>query len=211
MKKSIYISLVILHTLTIAGIGFVAYLTHMNKARIQATQRVMVETDARLESTYIVMDQMKQGQDEREEAARPLPKGSPAPDFALTNDTNEEVSLASFRGSKTLLVFSQPGCGYCEKFYPALKEYTTQETAVNVVVLQLNSSAEENQSFKAERGLDVPFLSATSEQLRAYKVKGTPTSVLLDEEGKVLGSENIITLDDLNAFVANAGTVAIAE
>ena len=103
------------------------------------------------------------------------------------------------------MVFSQEGCGYCEQFYPALNEFMkTPHPDLEVVMLQVNSTPEANKKFKAEHGINVPILAASNQELIDYRVKGTPTSVLIDEEGIVIGSQNILKLEDLVAFTEGA-------
>lgn len=204
MKKSLIITLVSLQLFTLAGVGATTYFTFMNKARIRATQRVMVDTQDKLSSTFTFMDKIAAETKKAEEANMPLAAGIPAPDFSLPDENEQEMSLASYKGKKTLLVFSQESCPYCKNFYPVLNEFQAQQADVNVVVMQLGSTPEQNKAYKTKEGIKAPLLAATFAELQAYKVQNTPTSILLDEEGKVLGSQNVTQLDELMAFVENS-------
>jgi peroxiredoxin len=200
MKKSTLI-IISLQVLTMAGVGATAYFTFMNKARIQAAQRVIVDTQDSMASTISFIDKLQEAQQQMENLQKELEPGTPAADFALKDEQNNEVNLSDFKGKKVLMVFSQKGCGYCEQFYPALNEFTKQpHPGLEVVMLQVNSTPEANKAFKAEKDISVPILAATNQELMDYRVKGTPTSVLIDEEGIVVGSKNILALDDLVAF-----------
>ena len=88
---------------------------------------------------------------------------------------------------------------FCSQYN--LNEFQEQQADVQVVVMQLGSSPEQNKKYKQQQGINAPLLAATHEQLQAYKVQGTPTSVLLDEEGKVLGTKTVNKLDQLISFV----------
>src|SRR5262245_2464377 len=44
-----------------------------------------------------------------------LAVGNLAPDFQVPNLEGEPRSLADFRGKKALLIFFNPGCGYCSR------------------------------------------------------------------------------------------------
>lgn len=211
MKKHIQYIVIGLLFINSAGITATAYFTFMNKARIQAAQRVLVDTQYSLSSTVEFMDEMADAKKKLEEQKKPLMAGIKAPDFTLKNENNEEVSLASFSGKKTLFVFSQPGCGYCEQFYPELKRFTEESSEVQVAIMQLHAGVEENKVIKEEKGLEIPFLATSNEVMTAYKVRGTPTSILIDEEGRVLGTQNVTTLEDLNTFINTAGNVAMAK
>ena len=201
MKKSLIITLVSLQLFTLAGVGATAYFTFMNKARIRATQRVMVETQDKLASTFTFMDKLAEADKKAEEASKPLEAGIAAPDFSLPDENAQDMSLANYKGKKTLLVFSQESCPFCQNFYPVLNEFQDQKSDVNVVVMQLGSSPEQNKQYKEQQGIKAQLLAATYAELQAYKVQTTPTSVLLDEDGKVLGSRNVSQLEELIAFV----------
>jgi methylamine dehydrogenase accessory protein MauD len=201
MKKSIIISLISLQVLILVGVATTAYFTFMNKARIRATQRVMVDTQDKLSSTFDFMDKVATQTKKAEEVKMPLTEGSEAPTFSLKDENSQEVKLEDYKGKKTLLVFSQESCPYCKDFYPVLNEFQAQKEDVNVVVMQIGSTPEQNKKYKQEESITAPLLAASYEQLTAYKIKNTPTSVLLDEEGKVLGTKNVSKLEELISFV----------
>ncbi|MFT5914492.1 MAG: thioredoxin-related protein, partial [Bacteroidia bacterium] len=89
----------------------------------------------------------------------------------------------------------------CQKFYPVLNEFVAQKEDVNVVIMQIGSTPEQNKKYKAQQGIKSTLLAATQNELMNYKVQGTPTSVLLDEEGKVIGSKTVFQLEELLNFV----------
>src|SRR5204862_378828 len=49
------------------------------------------------------------------QAPQGLPLGTPAPAFALPDLRGQRRSLADFRGQKLLLLFFNPGCGFCTR------------------------------------------------------------------------------------------------
>src|SRR5436190_946810 len=49
-----------------------------------------------------------------------LPLGSPAPAFELPDLQGARMKLADFRGRKLLLIFFNPGCGFCTRMAPDL-------------------------------------------------------------------------------------------
>jgi peroxiredoxin len=204
MKKPLIIALFSLQALILVGVASTAYFTFMNKARIRATQRVMVDTQEKLGSTFAFMDKIDAQQKQAEEASLPLAEGSDAPTFALKDENSQEVKLEDYKGKKTLLVFSQESCSYCKNFYPVLNEFKAQHKDMNVVVMQIGSTSEQNKKYKQQEGIETPLLAASYEQLQAYKVQKTPTSILLDEEGKVLGTKTVSQLNELVAFVKDS-------
>ena len=204
MKKSTII-IITFQVLTMAGVAATAYFTFMNKARIQAAQRVIVDTQDSMASTISFIDKIQKAQEQMENLRKEIEPGTPAAEFALKDEHNNEVALSDFKGKKVLMVFSQKGCGYCDKFYPVLNEFMKQPRPdLEVVMLQLNSTPEANKAFKAEKNLNMPILAASNKELMDYFVKGTPTSILIDEEGIVAGSKTVSTLDELVAFTEGA-------
>jgi peroxiredoxin len=206
MKKHITISILSLQVLMLAGISANTYFTFMNKSRIRATQRVMLETQDKLGTTFKFMDQIAEQQAKAEEAQKPLEEGSEAPSFNLKDENEQEVKLEDFKGKKTLLVFSQESCPYCQEFYPVLNEFQAQKENIKVVVMQVGSTPAENKKYKQKEGIKAPLLAASFKELQEYKVKATPTSVLLDEEGRVLGTETVSSLDELKDFIKRSCT-----
>ena len=120
-----------------------------------------------------------------QQAERMGPKvGEPAPEVRLANLDSEEVSLQEdFKGEETLVVFWNPGCGFCQQMLPDLKEWEAgaPEGAPRLVVVSAGS-----EEANREMGLASPVL--LDQQFaagRAFGASGTPSAVLVDTEGKV--------------------------
>ena len=109
--------------------------------------------------------------------------GEEAPEVKLPNLEGHTVELADFRGEKTLVLFWNPGCGFCQQMLPDLKKWeaTSTEDAPRLVVVSAGS-----EEANREMGLTSPVLLdqqfATG---RAFGASGTPSGVLVDAEGKV--------------------------
>lgn len=133
-----------------------------------------------------------------------LAPGASAPAFAFPDTSGEERTLAEFAGRKVLLVFSSPTCRFCAEFYPILKTFAEEPGAepVEVVVLQIHSTPEQNRSLRKERGLPFEILAASAEVFMAYQVPGTPFSVLVDESGRVVKTGTVNTIEQLNHFTS---------
>jgi thioredoxin-related protein len=149
------------------------------------------------------MDNMT-GKKPKKVAETSLSKGSEAPTFSLQDENNQEIKLEDYKGKKTLLVFSQEGCDYCEKFYPVLNAFLSQKEDVHVVVMQIGSTPAQNKIYKQQQDIKPTLLAATVNVVKNYKVEVTPTSVLLDEEGKIIASKGISELDELYDFVGKS-------
>ena len=112
-----------------------------------------------------------------------LEAGTPAPDFTLPRLDGGEVSLRDYRGSRVLLVFSDPGCGPCMQLAPKLEELHRGTDDVRVLIVS-RGSVEANQKKAAELGLSFPIvLQRHWEISRAYAMFATPLGYLIDETG----------------------------
>lgn len=128
--------------------------------------------------------------------ARGLEAGSEAPGFRLTDSRGREVSLADYRGRKVMLIFSSDQCKYCKQMYPELARFRSNGAAseVEVVMLQLGSTPEQNHELARAQGFDFPVLVANRETFQAYQVPGTPFSTVVDETG-VITATGVISDD----------------
>jgi thiol-disulfide isomerase/thioredoxin len=121
----------------------------------------------------------------RPQAPIPVTKkvGEVAPEVKLPDLEGDTVDLADFRGEKTLVLFWNPGCGFCQQMLPHLKEWERNppEEAPNLFVVSAGTK-EANE----EMGLSFPVvLDQNFATGRAFGVGGTPSAVLVDEEGKI--------------------------
>ena len=95
----------------------------------------------------------------------------------------KEVSLQNFKGKETLVLFWNPGCGFCQQMLPDLKEWEAgaPEGAPRGVVVSAGS-----EEANREMGLASPvLLDQNFAAGRAFGASGTPSGVLVDAEGKV--------------------------
>jgi thiol-disulfide isomerase/thioredoxin len=119
-----------------------------------------------------------------QQAERMGPKvGEPAPEVNLKDLEGNEVSLQEFRGEDALVLFWNPGCGFCQQMLPDLKEWEAQapEGAPRLVVVSAGT-----EEANREMGLASPVL--LDQQFaagRAFGASGTPSALLVDAEGKV--------------------------
>jgi peroxiredoxin len=109
--------------------------------------------------------------------------GEPAPPLKLRDVDDHTVNLAGFRGTKTLVLFWNPQCGFCQRMLDELKDWEVNrpEGAPKLVVVS-TGSAEENRAM----GLRSPvLLDQGFEVASSFGANGTPMAVLVDEEGRI--------------------------
>jgi peroxiredoxin len=85
--------------------------------------------------------------------------GSPAPGFELPNLNGGRKRLADFRGRKLLLLFFNPGCGFCTRMAPELAALPIdgRDGAPLPLVLSTGNPGE-NRRLVEEHGLRAPVL-----------------------------------------------------
>jgi peroxiredoxin/uncharacterized membrane protein YphA (DoxX/SURF4 family) len=112
-----------------------------------------------------------------------LKVGEPVSAFTLPDLTGKSVSLADFRGKHTLVLFWNPGCGFCQRMLEDIKawEANPPEGAPRLLVVS-TGTVEANQAM----GLRSPVLLDQNLTVgRTLGASGTPTAVLIDAEGDV--------------------------
>jgi peroxiredoxin len=110
--------------------------------------------------------------------------GEPAPEVNLPDLEGEIVELKDFSGGEDILVlFWNPGCGFCQQMLPDLKEWEQNTPEGAPKLLFVSAGTEE-----ANREMGLASLVVLDQQFsvgRAFGASGTPSAVLVDAEGKV--------------------------
>jgi peroxiredoxin len=121
-------------------------------------------------------------------AAVPVPPsgaqvGAPAPALQLPDLAGKTVDLAQFRGQRTLVLFWNPGCGFCQQMLPDLRQWETHPPAGAPRLLVVSAgTAEANRV----QGLRSPVLLDPNFSVGpGFGVGGTPSAVLVDAQGRI--------------------------
>ena len=143
-----------------------------------------------------------------EQAPRGAKKGEAAPAFELPDLDGNNVSLAGQKGKKTMLVFWNPGCGFCRRMIDDVKslEANPPKDAPDVILIS-TGTADSNR----EMGLAStrPLLDQGFNVGRSYGASGTPSAVLIDAKGKIasdiaVGAPNVLALAGVKPEPATA-------
>ena len=113
--------------------------------------------------------------------------GEKAPDFVLQDASGAEVRLSDFTAKGPVyLDFWASWCGPCRKSFPWMNELQTQQPGLKVVAVNLDKRREEADRFLADNkpGFSILF-DPSGGVAEAWKLKGMPTSYLIDREGIV--------------------------
>ena len=114
-------------------------------------------------------------------AARQI--GEPAPEVKLADLEGTTVELEDFRGHETLVLFWNPGCGFCQQMLPEIKHWEENRPEGAPTLLFVSAGTEE-----ANREMDLTSPIVLDQNFaagRAFGASGTPSAVLVDAEGKV--------------------------
>jgi len=113
-----------------------------------------------------------------------------APDFELPDMDGEAHTLAEFRGKVVMLNFWATWCPPCRREMPSMQRLYEKYSEQGLVVVAVNQFEDPDLVFEFTGRLSLeptfPILfdreSRVSEQ---YKVKGLPTTYLLDKQGRI--------------------------
>ncbi|MFE7744081.1 TlpA family protein disulfide reductase [Nocardia sp. NPDC057455] len=121
--------------------------------------------------------------------AEGLPVGAVAPEFELFDPQGAKTTLEDLlTGAKSvLLVFVHPGCELCAALARELPRWRARTGDALAIVAVGNGDAAEQAAWGFEHGLgDIPALvQQGNEAALRYRVRGTPSAVLIDSEGRV--------------------------
>ncbi|VAW77324.1 Thioredoxin family protein [hydrothermal vent metagenome] len=120
-----------------------------------------------------------------------LDKPIEAPGFTLENLDEEKLSLHDFRGQVVMLNFWATWCPPCRREIPSMESIYQDLGKDGFVVLAINEFEEPDHVFAYTGQLSVdptfPILfDRDSTVAQLYGVKGLPTTVLIDKQGKVV-------------------------
>jgi peroxiredoxin len=110
--------------------------------------------------------------------------GELAPEVTLHDLEGNTVELTKdFRGEETLVLFWNPGCGFCQQMLPDIKEWEGNRSEGAPKLLFVSAGTEE-----ANKQMGLASTVVLDQQFsvgRAFGASGTPSAVLVDAEGKV--------------------------
>jgi peroxiredoxin/uncharacterized membrane protein YphA (DoxX/SURF4 family) len=113
-------------------------------------------------------------------------------DFELQDHSGVIHSLREFRGQQAVLLFWNPGCGYCQQLLPALRAWQGAPSGQGARLVFVSQSMTDR--IMADELVDAHFRIG-----RWFGVTGTPSAVRLDSAGRVasqiaVGGPEILSL-----------------
>jgi thiol-disulfide isomerase/thioredoxin len=115
----------------------------------------------------------------------------PAPEIAFADGAGKTVSLADFRGRVVLVNLWATWCEPCIREMPSLDRLRAALPAQDLAIVLISQDRGGDKvvaPFFAKLGLKLEtYLDAKSTVGHAFEVRGLPTSILIDREGRELG------------------------
>ncbi len=106
----------------------------------------------------------------------PITIGTVAPSLAFQDLDGNAVALSDFRGNRTLLIFWNPQCSFCEQMLPDLKAWEDESVPQAPALLVISrGSKEENRAMQLRSPI---VLDNDHRAASAFGTAGTPMGVL---------------------------------
>jgi peroxiredoxin len=115
-----------------------------------------------------------------------------APEFTLAALNGDTVSLADYRGKKTVVVsYWASWCGPCKVELPELREFYQRyhKADANFEILAISIDEQKADAEKYAEAEKLPFpvlLDPQNKTAEAYSVEGIPTMFVIDKDGKIV-------------------------
>lgn len=115
--------------------------------------------------------------------------GQPAPDFTLSAADGKPVQLSALRGKLVYLDFWASWCAPCRKSFPWMNAMQEKYGAAGLAVLGINVDQRRPDAERFLAQVPAQFAVAYDPQgssPKLYAIKGMPSSLLIDPQGRVL-------------------------
>jgi len=132
-------------------------------------------------------------------------KGDEIPSLKLADLKGQVMDLAHLRGRRTLILFWNPSCGFCQQMLPDVQawERNPQKDAPELLIVSAGAPEDiRKQGFRSRVLLD-PYFGAS----QVFNSGGTPSAVLIDEQGRV-ASEVAVGAQEVLAMARAATAVS---
>lgn len=117
-------------------------------------------------------------------------KGEKALDFIAYDLDDNPVKLSSLKGKVVVLNFWFTKCGPCIKEMPELNALTKTFDSDKVVFLALTFDKKATvNGFLSDTNFDYKILQNANDVITMYNVQSYPTSIVIDQDGKIMYKE----------------------
>lgn len=135
-----------------------------------------------------------------------LNPGDLAPNFALQGGDGASRQLADYQGKPVVLNFWATWCAPCRQEMPELVAAYQEHLDQELVILGINAqeSGEQARKFVDQYQMTFPVvLDARGDVQQLYQVRGLPTTVFIDRDGRIAARHaGLLTRDLLDQYLA---------
>jgi uncharacterized membrane protein YphA (DoxX/SURF4 family)/thiol-disulfide isomerase/thioredoxin len=116
-----------------------------------------------------------------------LPRGSQAPEFALTPLRGDAGTLADLleAGRPAVLVFVSTGCGPCLQMLPDLARWQDSLAESLTLGVIFSGDRQEVEQLAAEHGLSIALAQEANETFELYGLRATPSGLEIASDGTI--------------------------
>lgn len=115
----------------------------------------------------------------------PTPDGDVVAELALPSaraETNQPFDPSVLRGKPTLVMFANPGCGFCAKELPIAHKLVSEEN-VNMAVVYVRTRKPAALAAAKAGGYDGVVLLDDGSLSKKYEIQGVPYTLILGADG----------------------------
>ena len=145
--------------------------------------------EGRMQWYYKPLLQNLEQRELREQNAGKIVEGAVAPDFTLPQMDGKPLSLSNLRGKYVVLDFWGSWCHWCIKGFPDMKKYYEKyKGKLEILGVDCNDTEEKWKAAVKEHKpswLHVRQSKETTNVSDLYGVKGYPTKIVIDPEGRI--------------------------
>jgi thiol-disulfide isomerase/thioredoxin len=113
---------------------------------------------------------------------------TPAPDITLNEDTGSTIRLSDLKGKVTLVDFWASWCIPCRTSFPAIDALQKElaDKGLKVIAVNVDEDRRNAEQFLATRPhtMTIAF-DPKGRAAEAFKLKGMPSSILIDRSGRI--------------------------
>jgi thiol-disulfide isomerase/thioredoxin len=135
----------------------------------------------------------------------PVKMGEAVPSLQFADLDGKTVDLANLRGRRRLLLFWNPDCGFCQQMLDDVKTWERNPPSEAPELVVISAGTQEGireQGFQSRVLLDPNFGAG-----QVFNAGGTPSAVVLDEDGRVASEVGI----GAQAVLALAGAATVKQ
>lgn len=139
-----------------------------------------------------------------------LDVGQLAPDFILKYGDGKKVKLSDLRGQPVMINFWATWCAPCKAEMPAIVDAYEARKEAGLVVLGVNAeeTAQQAAKFMQQYAMQFPVvLDSRGEIQQLYMVRGLPTSIFIDPDGRIVSRwAGLLNEDLLDEYLTKIAT-----